>query len=382
MIKEDLAIRLAFLKPNQGNYSETFIENQEANLTLPKKVLYGGFFPSRIENGRLLIQNPFHLVQYYIQKNVLKQNHIKIRDQYLQNYFLRNKIQVVLAHYGVSGALVHRACSEARVPLVIHFHGFDAYDHNTLNRYQDDYLDSFQYATKIISVSGDMSRALGELGAPENKIVYNPYGVNLEFFQAGDPSASDPIFLSVARFAEKKSPLSTIHAFSQVNARFPQSSLIMAGIGPLWEGAKNLTKELGISQKIQFLGIQSPEQVRSLMKIARAFVQHSVTAPGGDKEGTPNSILEASASGLPIVSTYHAGIPEAVVHGETGFLVKEHDIEGMVSYMLEFLKDPLLARKMGNKGREHIVQNYNSKTQIMKLDSILLDSFNEFKSKV
>jgi glycosyltransferase involved in cell wall biosynthesis len=378
----DLNIQLAFLKPNKGNYSETFIENQQAHINIPKKVLYGGFFPTRIDNGKLLIRNPFHLIEYYIEKNLLKRSHIPIRNRYLKSYFLENKIDIVLAHYGVSGALVHEACSEAGIPLVIHFHGFDAYDQVTLNRYFNDYQASFSYASKIISVSLDMSKALISLGAPESKIVYNPYGVNLKFFQECNPSLSEPVFLSVARFAPKKSPFSTLEAFSKVHKLYPKAKMLMAGIGPLWDNAKKLAEALGIQNNVEFLGVQSPEQVRSLMKISRAFIQHSVTAPGGDKEGTPNSILEASASGLPIVSTYHAGIPEAVIHGETGFLVQEHDTDGMARYMIELVENVELARKMGKKGRLHMEHSYNSKTQIMKLDSILLDSFNEFKSKV
>jgi len=382
MAGENLDIHLAFLKPNQGNYSETFIENQQVNLPLLKKVLTGGFFPTRLENGNLLIQNPFHLLQYYFEKNVLKKDHIPLRDRYLTNYFLKNKINIVLANYGVSGALVYNACSKAGAALVIHFHGFDAYDQLTLNHYLEDYQGAFRYASKIISVSQDMSQALLKLGAPQNKIIYNPYGVNLDFFEACDPSVTGKIFLSVARFAEKKSPFSTIKAFFEVQKSHPDAKLLMAGIGPLWEESKNLAHNLGLLEHIEFLGIQSPEQIKSLMKKARAFVQHSVTAPGGDKEGTPNSILEASASSLPIVSTFHAGIPEAVIHGETGFLVKEHDIEGMAHYMTRLAEDSDLAKEMGKKGRFHMNQAYNSKTQIMKLNSILLDSFNEFKSRI
>src|SRR3546814_21143924 len=104
----------------------------------------------------------------------------------------------------------------------------------------------------------------------------------------------------------------------------------MAGIGPLWQQTKELAARLNLEKAIDFAGVLTHEQVYERMKHTRAFVQHSVTAAAGDSEGTPNSILEASAAGLPVVSTRHAGIKEAVRHEETGFLVEEHDVDGKI----------------------------------------------------
>ncbi len=98
-----------------------------------------------------------------------------------------------------------------------------------------------------------------------------------------------------------------------------------------------------------------------------AFVQHSITAPNGDMEGTPVSIMEASSSGLPIISTKHGGIKELVVHNKTGFLVDEKDEEGMAAYMLKICDDLELAKSMGAEGRKYIEQNYEQSVQIGKL---------------
>jgi len=377
----DLENLIAFLKPNQNNYSETFIENMEKGIKFKKKVLFGGYFPTKTENGEFLIKSPIHMGQYWIQKNILKHLNIPIRNFYLSNYFEKNQIRLVFANYGVSGALVYKACEKARVPLIIHFHGFDAYDKRTLALYGSLYKDSFGYASKIISVSLDMSKALENLGAPANKILYHPYGVDLKFFKKGNPDLNPVIFLSVARFAEKKSPSSTIHAFHRVMKEIPEAELWMAGIGPLWEASKELAHSLGLGSKVHFLGVQSPEQIKELHKKARIFVQHSVTAPGGDKEGTPNSILEAAASGLPVISTYHAGIPEAVIHMKTGFLVKEHDIEGMAHFMIKLAREDETVLKMGLNARLHMEDKYDSIKQIETLNSILNQSIEDFKEK-
>jgi glycosyltransferase involved in cell wall biosynthesis len=95
------------------------------------------------------------------------------------------------------------------------------------------------------------------------------------------------------------------------------------------------------------------------MQSAAVFVQHSVVAPDNDHEGTPVAILEAGASGLPVVATRHAGIPDVVKEGETGYLVDEGDTDAMARYMIQLAKNPDLARRLGAAAREHIAAEYN-----------------------
>jgi Glycosyl transferases group 1 len=102
---------------------------------------------------------------------------------------------------------------------------------------------------------------------------------------------------------------------------------------------------------VTFLGEQPHDVVAAELRGARAFVQHSITAVDGDSEGLPNSVLEASATGIPVVSTRHAGIPEIVVDGTTGYLVDEHDVPAMVTQMERLLGDPALAATLGRAGR-------------------------------
>src|SRR5438132_3366189 len=107
------------------------------------------------------------------------------------------------------------------------------------------------------------------------------------------------------------------------------------------------------------------------MRRARCFVQHSIVAPSGDSEGTPVSILEAGATGLPVVSTRHAGIPDVVIEGETGFLVDEGDVHGMAEYMLRMIKEPELAGRMGAVAQKHIQENFSRARSLNRLWSII-----------
>ena len=126
-----------------------------------------------------------------------------------------------------------------------------------------------------------------------------------------------------------------------------------------------------ISENIEFKGKKSPQEIAEYLREARIFVQHSLRAKSGDSEGTPNTVLEASATGLPIISTRHAGIKDAVIHGETGFLVEEGDWESMADYMIQLAQDPKLSGQMGRAARKHIEENYEMSKRVQTLREIL-----------
>lgn len=367
-------LNLCIIKPNKVNYSEPFVEAHVQRLPGNKKVVYGSFFPIYAHDGSFLIRNKLKLAIYLFQKRVLGRKSIPVRTKAFTEYLKKEKIDVVLAEYGPSGALVTEACRRAEVPLVIHYHGFDAHHQETIREYAEWYRQSYAYASAVIGVSEDMCSALEALGCPPEKIVYNPYGVDLDLFQPVEVSRSPVQFLSVARFADKKAPHHTIRAFANVLKKFPAARLVMAGNGPLWNTSKQLAAELGLAEQLEFAGVLSHEQVYERMKTSRAFVQHSVTAADGDSEGTPNSILEAAASGLPVVSTRHAGIKEAVLDKKTGFLVEEHDEEGMAAAMCGLAEDAALAASLGANARRHMEENYSFPQRIGRLWNIICRS--------
>jgi glycosyltransferase involved in cell wall biosynthesis len=107
------------------------------------------------------------------------------------------------------------------------------------------------------------------------------------------------------------------------------------------------------------------------MRKVRCLVQHSVRASNGDCEGTPVAVLEAGASGLPVVATHHGGIPDVIVEGKTGFLVAERDIEEMARAMLRLAADPLLAANMGLWARSHIETNFSQARSLDRLWKII-----------
>jgi glycosyltransferase involved in cell wall biosynthesis len=289
----------------------------------------------------------------------------------LANFFRKHRVDAVLAEYGPTGVAVMEACRRASLPLIVHFHGYDASDQRILAEYNEGYQRLFSTAAAIIVGSKDMEAGLLALGAPQNKINYNPVGVDGSFFKQAHPAQQPPHFLAVGRFVDKKAPHLTLLAFSQVAQVYPEARLTMYGEGALWEACKQLAKALELADKVSFPGSCPHGEVAAAMQKTRAFVQHSLKPTFGDSEGTSLSVLEAGASGLPVVATRHGGIKDTVIHGETGFLVDERDINGMAAYMLKLAQEPELAGAMGRRARQHICANYSMEKSIAGLWKII-----------
>jgi colanic acid/amylovoran biosynthesis glycosyltransferase len=293
-----------------------------------------------------------------------------IKKIYVRNFLRRRKVDVVLAEYGMTAIGAASVCKQLNIPLVVHFHGYDAYLTEVLNRHERAYRKVFKYANAIIAVSKHMRDQLIALGAPAEKIFYNPYGVNIDKYKRA--MLTSPVqVISVGRFVEKKAPYLTILAFKKVLDRLPEARLVMIGTGPLHDVCCKLIKALNIEDAVELKGALDHDDVAALLQQSTVFVQHSLVPASGDTEGTPVAILEASAAGLPVVSTKHAGIADVVIHGKTGFLVDEGDIELMSEYIYKLLNNPELAREMGQNGWEYISATFSMERSISQLREIL-----------
>lgn len=365
-------MNICITRSRKDPYSETFIRNQIEGLSTRTNVfsIHTGRLPERDENDQLLSPKLF----WYLHKT------LKLfigRNNYFSNYgikkFLRrHDIDLVLSNYGLSGSHMLPICRSMNLPMVVHFHGHDASRHKIIKEYSKVYKKLFNYADAIICVSIEMKKRLMALGAHEAKLFNIPYGVDLKKFQPQGTKNNTPLFLSVGRFTHKKAPQLTLLAFEKVWKKRPAARLVMiGGESKLFEECQKFVSQSGMQEVVTFPGALPPNEVASYMQSAHIFLQHSITPASGDMEGTPNSILEASACGLPVVSTLHGGIREAVIHGETGFLVEETDVDSMAQYMLQLFDDPDLIKTMGKAARKHIEDNYGLGKQIEKLFQVL-----------
>lgn len=349
-------------------YSETFIRAHIERLPANVIFLYGKNFPEYDERDRALIPN--NLQNRLIRKiapRISNPPPYFLETRAFKKLLKQNQVRAVLAEYGHIGVTVRQVCHELGIPLIVHFHGYDAYSKHILDNQGKQYPLLFQQAAAIVAVSRDMQQQLIKLGAPEEKVYYNPYGVDINLFKATQPEKNPPLFLAVGRFVDKKAPFLTLLAFKLVAEKIPEAKLKMIGDGQLLETCKRLVTSLSLSEQVEFLGACSHEAVAEAMQTARAFVQHSVRTSYGDSEGTPNGVLEAGASGLPVIATRHAGIKDVVIENETGLLVEEGDIVGMSQQMLNLAEDLEFSGQLGKNARARICNYFSMEIHLEKL---------------
>lgn len=337
---------ICIVHPNENTYSETFIHA--------------------------------HIERLPTQVIVLHRNSLPLQDiSTLKQFLWDNQVEAVLAEYAPVGVGLIDVCEEAGLPLIVHTHGGDTQIDEVLARMGERLLELFAKASAVIAPTIFIQQQLLDLGVPESKVIVNSYGVDTSLFKGANPKTSPPIFLMVSRLVDLKAPPLSILAFKKVVEAHPDAHLIIVGTGPLLETCKQITKALKISQSVQFLGVKTPTEVAEIMKTARAFIQHSMTKTDGECEALGVVFLEAGASGLPVVATQSGGIPEVVIHGKTGFLVEEADIDTMAEYMLKLAENPNLASQLGQTARERICHNFSIEKSIEKLWQVIEKSIQE-----
>jgi len=357
--------KIAIVTSNHGAYSETFIKAQ-IDLLPANILLYDGLLPKYYNDKKLIfslnkIERVINRISFLFFKNIFF-TYGKALNRILKN----NDVKVILAQYGLSGVEMLAFCKKYKFDLIVHFHGFDASIKEVLETNRGKYYEMFHFAKKIVVVSIKMEQTIIDLGCPKEKILLNHYGPNDIFFE-NEPNFSSDVFFSIGRFVDKKAPYLTLIAFYELQKEFSTVKLRMAGTGELLNTCKNMVKAWSIEDKVEFLGVIKPEQTKYEMENALAFVQHSLVADSGDSEGTPVAVLEAQAAALPVISTFHAGIPDVVLSGKTGILVNETDVFGMKEAMKEVFLNRDYAKILGRNGRKRIKQNFTMHMYIERL---------------
>lgn len=309
---------------------------------------------------------PHYIYFRLVQKR--KKNHTK--QALIKRYLQEHQIDVVLAEYGTAGSFITPICKNLDIPLLVHFHGFDASREDILSTFKKGYQLMFSYATKIIVVSNAMKQELVGQGCPETKLLINTYGPHPDYLNI-KPNLESNYIITVGRHTYKKAPYLTILAFQEVLKKHPHLKLKMIGDGELFDVSKNLVKSLGLETNIILLGGLERKEIIKHLQSAFLFVQHSLVALNGDSEGTPVGIIEAMAAGLPVVSTRHAGIPDVVIENETGFLVDEGDIDAMAEEILKIVKNRELAETFGKKANTLIQENFTLLMHINKINNLI-----------
>lgn len=361
----DQAQRMLVFAPTRRAASETFVRANLAGLPFAVSAYFGDEFP---------LNQPARLaygLSVLVSKACTRLGWLRLAEWPAALVALalirRHRPDVVLAEFGFHAVRVMQAAAFAEIPFVVHFRGSDLSAQRRIGVLRGRYRRLVSIASGGVCKSKQMAAKLEQLGMLPSRILISASGANPALFKAGNPALAAPVFLAVGRFVAKKGPLKTIRAF----ALQPIGELWMVGDGPLFEDARRLVQDLQLQARVCFLGVKTQPEVADLMRQVRVFVQHSLIAPDGDSEGNPVSVMEAQLSGLPVVATRHAGIPDVVLDGCTGLLVEEGDVQGMAAAMERLMADPGLAARFGSAGRDRVLAGFTLGHHLQALTGFL-----------
>jgi glycosyltransferase involved in cell wall biosynthesis len=258
----------------------------------------------------------------------------RLRDRAIGQFLRKHKVQVVLGEYLDQFLDFVPLLDRMGLPYVVQGHGIDVSAALRAPGMAERYL-AYKSARAILTRSEFHRQRLISLGLPAEKIHVNFGGVDVPPQVPQRDAGAAKRFLTVSYFVAKKGPVYLLEAFRQAAARDREITLDVGGTGPLFPAVQQFVDAYGLIERVRLHGDVGEETKQRLLLECGVYVQHSITDPDtGNEEGLPAAIQEAMAHGLAVVSTRHAGIPEAIFEGKTGLLVDEGDVEGMAEAML------------------------------------------------
>ncbi|MEX1251006.1 MAG: glycosyltransferase [Hyphomonas sp.] len=290
----------------------------------------------------------------------------------LKDEIARRKPVLIHASFGKSGTYALPIARQLGLPLVVTYYGGDATKHSNtrdslLRVYNRRRAALWREAALILPCSDFLWRELAAKGCPEDKMIVHHNTADAEQFQPGE---KQKIILFAGRWTHKKGIDTLIAALARLGPALDGWRVRLLGDGEL---KAPLIAELAAAGIVAELPgwIPADEMPRHFAEAMIVCVP-SKRAPSGDAEGMPLVCIEAMLSGCALAATRHAGIPECVRDGETGYLVEENDTDALADRLSRMISDKDATREMGRKGRALALSDFNLARQSRKLQDHLL----------
>jgi colanic acid/amylovoran biosynthesis glycosyltransferase len=246
----------------------------------------------------------------------------------------------------------------------------------------------FAEYTFFISMSEDMRKDMVALGFPPDKILVHYHGIDTASFHVERtvrPRSDSLHILTIGNLEERKGHIVSLRAIkvlksllNTVNIKFR-----IVGSGPLKDNLKSFAEANGLRNNVEFReAVKHGPAFLDNLKWAHVFLHPSNITAKGNKEGIPGTIVEAMSSGLPVVSTVHAGIPETITHDVNGFLVQEKDYREIAKYLKILYENQDLSFTIGQRAREYACRNLDIHRRAIHLENIYLAALASTREKI
>lgn len=293
------------------------------------------------------------------------------------SFLHNNNIDILHFHYGTDAGMFLDIAKYSKIPSVVSFYGYDCSSFPYWYfGYGKLYLQKvFKYINYCLAMSEDMRSDLIELGCPENKILIYYHGINVQrFIRDHQYEMEDNITLLImASLVPQKGHLFLFKAFKKaLSLTNKKLKLRIVGNGYLMSNLKKFVRKNNLTGNICFIGALKHLSKEFLKEFSQAdiFIHPSITSQTKEKEGIPGAIVEAMASGLPVISTYHAGIPYIIKHEQNGYLAKEWDIDKLAEYICKLAEDSELRKKLGENAQKYAFEQLDVKQNRIELENI------------
>lgn len=288
-----------------------------------------------------------------------------------ERHFRERKVDLVHAHFGPVGVDALGLTRRLGVPMVVSFYGIDASARLRHQRVLHGYRQLFRSADRVLALGTRMARRLVEAGCDRDRVKILRLGVNLSSIPYRRRVGSRvPTVLFCGRLVEKKGAIDLIEAGAILAAAGRTFRLRIVGSGPLRGLLERRIRTRGLQGRVTLTGALEHRRVFEEMDAADIFVLPSREARNGDREGTPNVLLEAQAAGLPVVSTRHADIPEIVRENASALLVEPGHVRDLAAAIASLLDSQPAWEAMGTAGRDHVAANHCIEKQGARLRAI------------
>src|SRR5438132_6924303 len=292
--------------------------------------------------------------------------------QTLDSLLERRGADLMHIYFGHTGVHLLPFIEQWDKPCVVSFHGADVAIKKDIVDYPAKLRRLFGVVPLVFARSQSLANRLIQFGCPPEKLRINRTGVPLGGFPFVDrqlPRNGRWRMMQACRLIPKKGVATSLRAFAIFKKDNPHAEFFIAGKGPLQPELEMLAAGLGILKDVHFVGFLPERKLMELYASSHMFLHPSETPPDENQEGIPNSVLEAMATGLVVAATQHGGIPEAIEHGRSGWLVPEEDHIALSNAMQEMTSSPRALIEMGWRAREAVVRHFEQDVQTRLLES-------------
>ena len=282
---------------------------------------------------------------------------------------------LVHAHFGTEAVYALPYVVRHDYPFIVTFHGADVADLFGPRRFlprQWRYWSLagriFETADRLLAASTELAELLVELGAPRDKVHVHRLGIDLSTFRRAEEERAEPRITMVGRFTEKKGFRYALRACGQVLTGDTPGTITMLGNGELEPDLRRIVRETNLGDRVDFRGAVPHDEVAETLARTDIMMCPSVVTATHDRDSGLIVAKEASACEVPVIGTYHGGIPSIVDDRKTGLLVPERDVDALADALHTLLHDADLRRQLGKAARTKMEKEFDLATQIQKLE--------------